>query len=503
MSELPRGWVETKLPNFAELIMGQSPASSDCNDVGAGIPFFQGKAEFQKLYPEIRKFCTKPKKIAQKEDILFSVRAPVGPTNLASEDCAIGRGLSAIRAYEQADRYLLQYFRSIEPWMSQQGTGSTFKAVSGQFLKELDIKVAPLAEQKRIVEKLDEALAQVDTIKARLDGIPNLLKRFRQSVLASAVSGKLTEEWRVDNNQQVSLSYIEDAFVAGWESEKRKDFLAKGKTPKNENWKTKCPRPYLPTENEREFVGDLPATWHFTSVDQLTKFVKDGPHYSPKYVDDGIEFISGRNITINGIDFSSSKYISQELHEELSVRCKPEFNDVLLTKGGTTGVSCVNKHKHEFNVWVHVAVLRVASEEIIMPEYLSLFFNSPIGYAQSQNYTHGVANRDLGLKRMVKICLGLPPLSEQKEIVRLVDQYFALADTIEAQVKKAQARVDNLTQSVLAKAFSGELVPQGPNDEPADKLLERIAKAREEAEALAKAAKKAEAAKKRAAKATK
>ncbi len=85
----------------------------------------------------------------------------------------------------------------------------------------------------------------------------------------------------------------------------------------------------------------------------------------------------------------------------------------------------------------------------------------------------------------------LPPSEEQTEIVRLVDQYFAFADTIEAQVKKAQARVDNLTQSILAKAFRGELVAQDPNDEPAEKLLERIAQARSEAEQLAKAAKKA------------
>ncbi len=91
----------------------------------------------------------------------------------------------------------------------------------------------------------------------------------------------------------------------------------------------------------------------------------------------------------------------------------------------------------------------------------------------------------------------LPNLDEQKEIVRLVDQYFAFADTIEVQVKKAQARVNNLTQSILAKAFRGELVEQDPNDEPADKLLERIAAARKEAEALAKAAKKAQTAKKR------
>ena len=84
----------------------------------------------------------------------------------------------------------------------------------------------------------------------------------------------------------------------------------------------------------------------------------------------------------------------------------------------------------------------------------------------------------------------IPPIDEQKEIVRLVEQFFAFADTIEAQVKKAQARVNNLTQSILAKAFRGELVAQDPNDEPAEKLLERIAQARKEAEALAKAAKK-------------
>ena len=107
---------------------------------------------------------------------------------------------------------------------------------------------------------------------------------------------------------------------------------------------------------------------------------------------------------------------------------------------------------------------------------------------------------NLSPRDLKRLLVFIPKLEEQKEIVRLVDQYFAFADTIEAQVKKAQVRVDNLTQSILAKAFRGELVAQDPNDEPADKLLERIAEARKEAEALAKAAKKAEAAKKRAAK---
>lgn len=101
-----------------------------------------------------------------------------------------------------------------------------------------------------------------------------------------------------------------------------------------------------------------------------------------------------------------------------------------------------------------------------------------------------VGQVNISLSQCRDSLIPIPPKEEQKEIVRLVGQDFAFADTIEAQVKKAQARVDNLTQSILAKAFRGERVAQDPNDEPADKLLERIAKARSEAEQLAKAAKK-------------
>ena len=178
------------------------------------------------------------------------------------------------------------------------------------------------------------------------------------------------------------------------------------------------------------------------------------------------------------------------MHEELSRRCKPLFGDILYTKGGTTGIACVNREKLDFNVWVHVAVLRVSNHELILPEYIQVALNSPKCFERAQSYTHGVANRDLGLKRMIKICFPIPVFEEQTEIVRLVEQYFALADTLEKNLVNAKQRVDNLTQSILAKAFRGELVPQDPNDEPADKLLARIKAARLEAEKLEKAAKK-------------
>lgn len=442
MSELPKGWVEVKLPEFAELVMGQSPASSDCNDIGEGLPFFQGKTEFRKLYPEVRKFCTKPKKLAKKNDILLSVRAPVGPTNLASEECVIGRGLAAIRAFEQEENYLLHYFRAIEPWMSQQGTGSTFKAISGQFLKELKVNVAPLAEQKRIVEKLDEVLAQVDTIKTRLDGIPDLLKRFRQSVLASAVSGKLTEEWR----EEKSLKQ-----------------------------------------------------WRSLSLNEVTSHVVDCPHSTPKWSDEGRYCVRTTAFNPFYLDLSEQGYVNDEVFAQRTSRLKPEAGDILYSREGTVGIACQIPTGVELCLGQRMVVIR--ANEKVTSKFLTIVLNSDHILRIVRELTIGSTAPRVNMKVIREYPIPVPDVIEQKEIVRLVDQYFAFADTIEAQVKKAQARVDNLTQSILAKAFRGELVTQDPNDEPADKLLERIAEARKEAEALAKAAKKAEAAKKKAEKA--
>src|SRR5438128_864530 len=145
--DLPRGWLEVELPAVAELNMGQSPPSNTYNVDGKGLPFFQGKTEFGKIYPSAVKYCSDPSKIAEVGDILISVRAPVGPTNLCRERSCIGRGLAAIRPRgEIPTRYLLFYLRSIEAWLATQGTGSTFTAISKSDLEELRVRLAPLGE---------------------------------------------------------------------------------------------------------------------------------------------------------------------------------------------------------------------------------------------------------------------------------------------------------------------------------------------------------------------
>jgi len=139
----------------------------------------------------------------------------------------------------------------------------------------------------------------------------------------------------------------------------------------------------------------LPKNWSWVRLGELLWSVKDGPHYSPKYEESGVPFISGGNIRPEGIDFTKCKFISKELHKELSKRCKPKINDILYTKGGTTGIARVNTYDIDFNVWVHVAVLKAVKS--VNPFYLQYALNSNHCYKQAQKYTHGVGNQDLGL----------------------------------------------------------------------------------------------------------
>ncbi|MBG1261919.1 restriction endonuclease subunit S [Nostoc commune] len=212
--------------------------------------------------------------------------------------------------------------------------------------------------------------------------------------------------------------------------------------------------------------------WCWVNLGQIIWLLKDGPHYSPKYTDEGIPFITGGNVRSSGVDFINAKRISPELHAELSQRCKPEKGDILYTKGGTTGIARVNTYDIEFNVWVHVAVLKLAG--LVEPFYIQHALNSPFCYAQSQHFTHGVGNQDLGLTRMVNIILSLPPQEEQKTIIDEVERQFSVADQLEKTINANLKRSERLRQSILKQAFTGQLVPQDPSDEPAEKLLERI-----------------------------
>jgi len=172
--------------------MGQSPPSETYNQEGEGLPFFQGKSDFEELYPSPRVWCTAPLKIATEGDILISVRAPVGPTNLANIRCCIGRGLAALRVGNELESYwLLFYLRSIEELLATSGTGSTFNAITKKELVALPIPLPPLKEQRRIVAHLEEVEEKVKSLKEGQAQVEAELQRLEQSILNAAFRGEL------------------------------------------------------------------------------------------------------------------------------------------------------------------------------------------------------------------------------------------------------------------------------------------------------------------------
>jgi len=324
-------------------------------------------------------------------------------------------------------------------------------------INNFDVPLAPPGEQQRIVAEIEKQFSRLDESVASLKRTKANLKRYKAAVLKAAVEGKLTEEWRRQHPDVEPASKLLERILgerrAMWEKSELKKLSSQGATPRNENWKKRYKEAQPPKPDETYLI---PQGWVWTNLGQLSWSVKDGPHYSPKYSEMGVPFISGGNIRPEGIDFATAKCISRQLHEELSERCKPEFGDLLYTKGGTTGIARINTERREFSVWVHVAVLKLVDS--VKRFYLQHALNSPHCYRQSQKYTHGVGNQDLGLTRMIWITIPLPPLQEQEQIIDEVERRLSVIDELEADVEANLTRADHLRRSILAKAFKGTLI---------------------------------------------
>ena len=294
------------------------------------------------------------------------------------------------------------------------GRGVGIQGLSNEAIHKVICPLPPIAEQKRIVAKIEELLPYIDRYEKAWSKLEEFNKRFpvdmQKSILQTAIQGKLVEQCPEEGTGEELYQLIQ---------KEKQTLIKEGKIKKEKP---------LPEISEDEVPFDIPESWKWVRLGEIILSAKDGPHFSPKYQDKGVPFISTRNISSGKLDFTDVKYISAELHEELCKKCNPKKGDVLYSKGGTTGIAAVNDTDEVFNVWVHVAVLSL--EGHIYPYYLAMALNSPHCYEQSQKYTHGTSNRDLGLTRMVKITLPLPPYEEQKRIVAKLEQLLPLCERL-------------------------------------------------------------------------
>lgn len=498
--ELPVNWTYAKLEDLATFVLGGDwgkDESFQSNDYSLAL-CIRG-AEFRNW--SIDKGCTaSPRMIKNSSlvnrklkvnDILVEISGggpeqPVGRTVLIEKSVFSYKPelpkvcTNFLRLFRPTPNFnagylnlFLSFFYSSGEIRDYQSGSNNLRNLKFNDYLQIEIPTPPLNEQHRIVAKIEELFSELD------QGIDNLktaqaqLKVYRQALLKHAFEGKLTAEWRAQNADKLESASALQQRIQHAREQRYQQQLAEWQANGKQGSKPKTPKPITPlTEEELADLAELPEGWGWVKLGELTWSVKDGPHFSPKYAEKGIPFISGGNIRPEGVDFENVKYISSELHEELSKRCKPELGDVLYTKGGTTGIARVNTYDVDFNVWVHVAVLKLI--KVVNPFYLQHALNSSFCYSQAQKYTHGVGNQDLGLTRMVHIVLAICELGEQEEVVKVVDDKMSVIDQLNQTITTSLQQAEALRQSILKKAFSGELVPQDPNDEPAAALFARI-----------------------------
>lgn len=277
-------------------------------------------------------------------------------------------------------------------------TGSAQPKLTKGNLDRILCPLPPALEQKEIANRLDTLLAQVEATQVRLAQIPDIIKRFRQSVLAAAVSGKLTEEWRSEN----------------------------------------ASTPWL--------VGVLGDFINKPSYGSSAKSDKDGL----------VPVLRMGNLQNGHLDWTDLVYTSDEVEIE---KYKLTTGDVLFNR--TNSPELVGKtsiYRGERIAIYAGYLIKISCLSVLNPEFLNYHLNSPSARAYCYAVkSDGVSQSNINAKKLAAYPIALPQLAEQTEIIRRVEQLFAYADTIEQQAKAAKERVDKLTQAILAKAFRGEL----------------------------------------------
>lgn len=409
--KLPEGWVDTQLGNIIELKYGKSLAAQTRD--GFGFPVYGSNGVVGKhSIPLINK-----------SGIIVGRKGSYGVVNKS-----VGPFFPIDTTYYIDDFYnqpleFLFYYLSFLP-LTKLNRSTAIPGLNRDDAYDLNIALPPLAEQKIIAEKLDTLLAQVDSTKARLEQIPQILKRFRQAILTAAISGRLTDKWRkLTDLQTIWKSYTLGELVT----------IDRGSSPR-------------------------PIKDYITTDENGVNWIKIGD------TKEGEKYIR-----------STKERITREGSKK-SRKVTP--GDFILSNSMSLGRAYIV----EIEGYVHDGWFILRLPENIDKNYFYYLLSSSQLQTQFSSLAVGGVVQNIRSELVKQAIVNIPPLQEQAEIVRRVEQLFAYADTIEKQVNSALTRVNNLTQSILAKAFRGELTAQWRAENPdlisgensAAALLEKI-----------------------------
>ncbi|TKD10357.1 restriction endonuclease subunit S [Polyangium fumosum] len=484
MSELPSGWSAVKLRDVAPSITYGHTASATEQRIG---PRFLRITDIQDDHVEWATvpFCgcddVEKYQLASGDIVVARTGATTGKSFLIKtlpEQAIFASYLIRIQPGRAVQPEYLGWFMRTPAYWEQITTvskGTAQPGANASLLGELDVPLAPVAEQRRIVSKIESLTTRSRRAKEALDAVPDLLEQFRQSVLAAAFRGDLTAAWREKNPDvepaEVLLQRIRAERRRRWEEAEFAKMRAKGKVPGDDRWKAKYEEPEPVDASE---LPELPEGWCWApaaaivagDADIVYGIVQPGP-----VVEDGIPYVRGMDIEDGVILEHQLLRTAPEIAARYD-RAALRGGDVLLGIIRATKVAIVPPTLDGANITQGTARFRPAAG--ILTEVLAGWLESPLAQESLHAMYRGIDMPGLNLRDVRRLPVPVIPLAEQEVLAAVLLKFKsrerALRDHM-SEILRAAASVD---RAILSKAFRGELVPQDPTDEPASALLERL-----------------------------
>jgi len=496
---LPEGWVEVLLGKCGIWQGGGTPSKANDSFWRNGtVPWISPKdmkmlrladSEDHISRSAIEETNVKP---FPKGTVLIVIRSGILgrtlPVAVADVSATMNQDLKGIHPAPWLDSLYLAYLlrcREISILRNCSKNGTTVPSIDTSALHAVPIQIPPLSEQHRIVEKIEELFSHLDAGIQAMKRAKANLKRYRASVLKSAVEGMLTEEWRKDHPQTEDGQMLLDRLIRErrekWEQSQLKKFEEKGKEPPK-NRQAKYEEPSAP---DTSALPALPEGWAWAAVEQVGEVVTGTtpPTANRAYYGTHIPFLSPSDLEAGYAVTTGNSALSEE--GLTHARWTPERTTLVTCIGATIGKTGFTRMPCTTNQQINAVVVPPIGN---LPEWFFWTQRSPRGQQEIKRNASATTLPLLNKSKFQAILVPLPPLAEQEQIVALVEERLSQIDAADKTIDAELIRSKRLRQSILKQAFEGKLVPQNPKDEPASILLERI-KASREAEPPKKAKK--------------